>query len=137
MTQIIAVSKAGTNVLTNTDPNGFNYSSDYNTLKYYAAGSIQLIGSAAFPSTNRFFGTVTHNLNYFPYYGVFVNPSASPTRFYPNSFIQVGAGVVEYATAFAGTADLRLMYEITNTSGGTVFGTVTFYYKLFRNNVGL
>ena len=40
MTQIIAVSKAGENVLTATDPNDFIFHSSYNTFKIVASGSL-------------------------------------------------------------------------------------------------
>jgi hypothetical protein len=40
MTQIVAVSKAGENVLTATDPNDFIFHSTYNTFKIVASGSL-------------------------------------------------------------------------------------------------
>lgn len=138
MSYKIAVSKAGTDVLIGTVPNAFNYSSDYNTLKYYAVGSIQLSGSAVFPNTTTKFGTLTHNLGYIPFFAFSVNSSAGGTgQFYPYGYVNVGAGITQITSAAAGTGDIRFKYDIINTSSGTVFGTVTFFCKIFRNNTGL
>lgn len=40
-------------------------------------------------------------------------------------------------SASIGTSDIRFMYRITNGGGGTATGTATFFYKIFRNNIGL
>lgn len=136
MTFKVAVSKAGINVGTATQANSFNYSSDYNTLKYYAAGNITIVGSAISGNTNRFYGTFTHGLGYIPFFAFFVNAS-SGTGYYPYGYVNVGAGVTEYTSASANGTNIRFLYEINNTNGGTAFGTVTFFYKIFRNNTGL
>ncbi len=136
MTYKIAVSKSNIDVGTATSPNSFNYSSDYNTLKYYAVGSIQLSGSAIFPNTTTKFGTITHNLGYIPFFAFSVNAGAGSV-YYPYGYVNVGAGVTEKTSVAAGTSDIRFKYDITNTSSGTVFGTVTFFLKIFRNNTGL
>lgn len=134
----IASSKAGVNVGTATAPNDFNYSSDYNTLKYYTAGTIRVAGSAVFPNTNRYFGTITHGLGYYPFFSFFATDDSSATNFYPYGFVAVGAGgLTRTACARMGTNTMRFMYKITNASSGTISGTATFYYKIYRNNTNL
>jgi len=135
MSEKIVVVKAGFDATTETNPNNMNYSSDYNTLKYYAAGSTQLIGSAVFPNTNNYFGTILHNLGYYPYFSVYVN-DATNSIYYPNSYRNVGAGLTQYSTLLMGSTALVFFMSLTNTSGGTLFGTANFYYKLFINNLG-
>ncbi|MDE2026119.1 MAG: hypothetical protein KGJ07_06500, partial [Patescibacteria group bacterium] len=58
MTEILAASKAGYNVLTETDPNNFIFHSSYNTFKILVSGTASI---AATTGNNTI--TVTHNMN--------------------------------------------------------------------------
>ena len=132
----IAVSKSGIDAGTATVAQDFNYNSDYNTLKYYSAGSLQLIGTAVFPLTSRKYGTITHNLGYSPFTVIFANPGGNPTRFYPFGVI-TGNQVTETTSMSIGTDIIRIMYKIVNGDIGIFVGTVTVWYKIFRNNLGI
>ena len=140
MSQVIAVSKEGIDVsgTAGTVPNNLNYSSAYNTLKYYTSGSVQLSATAAFGDTTERYGSVIHDLGYVPFFNVMINDIGAPTRFYQNSYFDVGSGAVtKNSTVFGGTDTLDFYFMLQNFSGGTLSGTVTFYYKIFRNNLGL
>ena len=67
MTQILAVSKAGVNVLTATDPNDFIFHSSYNTFKILAEGTLLTQTVDADPKTFTF----AHGLGYAPNFYAF------------------------------------------------------------------
>lgn len=136
MSEKILISKDGVNAGTATSPNDLNYSSDYNSLKYYTAGSIQVIGTAGFPFTTRSYGTIAHNLGYYPFSMCLVNSGSDPTSFYPFGAI-LGNEIVQYSSMSIGTSIIRFTLRITNGGGGTAIGTSTFYYKIFRNDLNL
>src|SRR3990167_9593174 len=62
MTQILATSKQGINVLTATNPNDFLFHSQYNSLKIVATG----VFSQAVPATTDAEYSFAHNLSYTP-----------------------------------------------------------------------
>ena len=63
MTQIIAVSKAGKNVLEITSPNDFIFHSEYNTLKIIAEPVVQKSVPAG---ENEIYTLLAHGLSYTP-----------------------------------------------------------------------
>jgi len=63
MTQIIAVSKAGKNVLSITNPNDFIFHSEYNTLKIIAEPVVQKSVPAG---GNAIYTLLAHGLSYTP-----------------------------------------------------------------------
>ena len=133
MTQKIVLSKEGVDAGTATDPNDLTFSSDYNTFKYYASGSIQLDFTVGTPIDIR--GTVNHNLGYIPVFNTYVNDTfISSTEYYPAplAFEDV-SGFIRYMT-YANTADLEFVITAT---GNSTASTVTFDYKIFRNDTGL
>lgn len=66
MTQILAVTKSGKNVLTETDPNSFIFHSAYNTFKIIAHGTASVnIGDTGGMSVGQ--TTVAHGLSYVPF----------------------------------------------------------------------
>lgn len=140
MSYKIAISKNGIDVGTAILPNDFNYSSDYNTLKYYTGGTITLAGTAigAFTTTTTQ-GIISHDLGYIPFFTVYMNPpELSSGPYYPNGYANLGAGANDYASAFCGTANLVVFIRLENgAGGGTQTGTATFIYKIYRNNLGL
>ena len=63
MTQIIAVSKAGKNVLTTTSPNDFIFHSEYNTLKIIAE---PVINQSVPAGATAIYPLLAHGLSYTP-----------------------------------------------------------------------
>lgn len=123
----LSVSKENINVGTATDPDDLNYSSDYDTLKYYKAGSIQLAYNGSNVS-----GTVSHGLGYVPFFTAYVN-NLSPSNTWsmvPQTFSDFGAYL--YLNAYANTANIYFTVETASA-----VNTATFYYKIFRNDTGL
>lgn len=138
----IVVAKTGFNALTETDPNNLAYSSQYNTLKYYASGSLTINVNA---SANTFYSltnNVTHNLNFLPFAVVFGNQPKNMTGYAPlalnYSFTDDGVGNtwfrhlrfwVTSTKLFVGAEGLRIV------SGDSY--TATFYYKIYRNKLNI
>lgn len=133
MSYEIVVSKPGNNVLTTTAPDDLIYSSQYNTLKYHAQGSISVTLTAGTPSVGL--GTINHNLGYFPFYGAYAQDYFySPVRYYPLGFRLTGGGQYIYLGAYVGTTDLVFRAE-ESALGSTV--TWICHYKIYRNNLNL
>jgi hypothetical protein len=127
MTKKIIIAKTGFNALTETDPNNLIFSSDYNTLKYYLSGSVELSVDGADASTS-----ITHNLGFVPFFVVYVN-TLSPVGTWsmvPQTFNDLGAYL--YMFAYADTT--KIYFQIETASA---VNTMTFYYKIFKNNLGL
>lgn len=144
----IKISKAGYNALTETDPNNLVFSSDYNTLKYWKAGSVDVEGSVAYyDSYTDFFGTfyrfrkevtVAHNLGFKPFFVAFVNRFPGTTSEYhmvPGQFFDFLAYVT--ANVYADSTYLYFVVEWNGTVSPSTLPTYTFKYKIFRNNTGL
>jgi hypothetical protein len=132
MSEKIIISKPGFNAGTESNPDNLIFSSDYNTLKYYASGSINV----AYNDNNTIYiGTVSHNLGYIPFFMTYVPTGGQPTLFNltPDNR-QTGAGA-EYYNAYADSANLYFTAFKNKSSG--IGGTETFYYKIFKNNLGL
>jgi len=133
MTQLFRISKAGNDVLgTSTNPDDYIFSSSYNTLKYYQAGSISLtVGSVS--SGTIIEGTAAHNLGYFPFYQAYINISGS-ANYYPASYgSSAGGGNNFIAQAYISTANIYFKID-TNYHNSTT--TYVMYYKIFKNNLG-
>jgi hypothetical protein len=131
VSQVIKISKPGINVGTATNPNDLVYSSEYNSLKYYTSGTINLTVSGTTAE-----GTVAHNLGYYPFFLVYTNYFASlfDTGVYnmcPGTF-KGGPGFYTFVNAYAGTQNI---YFRVDTNSANV--TYTFRYVIFRNNLGL
>lgn len=128
MTQVIRVSKEGKNVGTVSDPNDLSYASDYNTLKYYASGTTNVV-----PISGQAWGTVAHNLGYVPFFVAYASGLAPDTDAFSMCPQTLDAMIVYYHyDAFAGTSNLFFRVDTNDP-----FGTVTFRYFIFRNNLGL
>jgi hypothetical protein len=143
----IIIAKTGFNVLTETDPNNLNFSSDYNTLKYYlSSGFTQSINFANFynSESNPPFGTwyyhsketvVAHNLGYVPFFVAYVKGFGGADKYNmcPGTFSDFL--YFTYAQAYADSNNLYFRTEIRNdsNSGST---TQDYIYKIFKNNLG-
>lgn len=121
------LSKPTFNALTETDPDNLVFSSEYNTLKYYVSGTVQLSVSAADAETN-----VTHGLGYVPFFLVYYKHPAFTTRF--SMTPDVFEDVVNYSYIEA-YADNDKIYFTTHTNSLTA--TLDFYYKIFKNSTNL
>ena len=124
MTQTIAVSKAGNNVLTATDPNDFIFHSNYNTFKIIATGIASFIGVAAGIYTK----TISHGLGYIPIVEAFFLCDSNPEviksgyqQFYTSPYDDIifwelrvdEDNVIFYGRNFmSGTHDLYFKYYI-------------------------
>lgn len=134
MTQVAIVSKEGYDAVTETNPNNLTFSSQYNTLKYYSSGTINVTVAGTTAE-----GTVTHGLGYVPFFTAMVNKFASGVddtiyNMCPGTFRSTfpPPTVFTFACAYAGTGDLRFRVD---TGGGSA--TYTFRYFIFKNNIGL
>ena len=132
MSEEIVISKPGFDATTTTVVDDLIFSSNYNTLKYATNGTYLMTTNTTTTAT------LAHNLGYVPYFQVFVNQFDVGTTL-------GGTGqfaVVEYynltspfraARAYADSANLYLSY---NTADTTTYNII-WYYKIFKNNLGL
>lgn len=141
----IEVAASGKNVLTDTNPDNFNFHSNYPTLKYYASGSYSM-GTI----TNTTIHTIPHNLNYIPVIIGFINDIAGFSSGASTNFCIMpyywGLGTIYnalqhtyadiFATIYADDTNIYLKVDYGDASVGTSISPV-FYYKLFKNNTGL
>lgn len=133
MSQKIIISKPTYNILTETNPDNLIFSSDYNTLKYYINGStsITIIGDGTDKYSET---TIAHNLGYVPFFIVYVDDFVNASAYYNivPSFNNT-LFIFREAHAYANTSNLYI--RMRNKSTYTY--TANFYYKIYRNNLGL
>jgi len=129
MTKKIVITKAGYDATTETNVDNQVFNSDYDTLKYYSSGYVDVTVSGSDAEQ-----TVTHNLGYIPFFIAFVNyyagASANNFNMVPGTFSDVGV----YDTAQAYADSTKLYFKVFTNSASLTF---RFYYKIFRNNTGL
>lgn len=148
MTQIIAVSKPGVNVLTATDADDFIFHSDYDTLKYDTQGTVTVTTDRAdyydsdpgsppiVPATYSHYTVeeFTHNLGYVPYFAGYFFLSGTTACQAPFAFGD--AGFFAYHAVYADTTKLYFVVHFNSTSNsGEV--TTDFSYRIFKNSLGL
>ena len=132
MSQVAIVSKPGFDAVTELNPNNLIFSSEYNTLKYYQSGTINVTTAGTTAE-----GTVSHNLGYVPFFIALVNQFAfvagtavNNYNMCPGTFRSTFPSLAyDYANAYAGTANLLFRVDTNVTSL-----TYTFRYFIFRNN---
>lgn len=134
MSQKIVVSKPGYNVLTETTVDNLIYSSDYDTLKYYASGSKTLSISSGDDHEET---TITHSLGYRPFFIAYLELDFSLGS---GKWSQVPLNIEDAytrATITVAANTTQLVFSAYNTDD--VFGDITFHfkYKIFRNDTGL
>lgn len=135
---VMKVAKPGINVLTNSDPEKFKFSSEYGTLKYYTKQSKQVTFTAGAP--NNFVSgsnTYNHALGYYPFVEVFVRVYiGSPSGNYEYCpFFASGASVAYSANYKITTSDIVVYGSVDGVSSSTwVFDFLIFVY---RNNLNL
>ena len=127
MSNKIVVAKEGYDALTETDPNNLRYDSQYDTLKYYKSGSVDLAVSAADAETS-----ITHNLGYIPLFIVYHNTPSASTRYSMTPFVFEDVSDYGYISAYADTT--KIYFTIHTNS---FVATINFKYKIFRNDTEL
>lgn len=128
MTTGFKISKPGYNALTETDPNNLVISSDFGTLKYHISGTVQLAVSGSSIETS-----VTHGLGYIPFFVTYYKNPALTTRF--SQTPEVFESLPSNYSYIESYADSTKVYFTVHTN--TLNATVTFHYKIYRNNLGL
>jgi len=129
MTQKIVISKPGYDATTETDPNNLIYSSDYDSLKYYASGEVQIDMSASGDIET----SVSHDLGYVPFFIAYYNYIPYSTDYSHIPFYSAGFGSWTTIDVYATTTKLYF----TVKKDGTPAITQSIVYKIFRNNTGL
>jgi hypothetical protein len=130
MTQILAVSKAGKNVLTETDPNSFIFRSAYNTFKILAHGTV----SVAVSDTGAYSvgqTTVAHGMSVIPFVIAFTKLPISG-----RACLSEAPEPTSYSVAASGYAvdATNIRFYITNHLSNT---TRTFVFSYFICEVPL
>jgi hypothetical protein len=141
----IVCSKLGVDVGTASNPDNFTYHSSYPTLKYATSGSFVMTNVHA-----TTYGTIAHNLGYYPFHVGFVNDfsgiantlmngntepvyAISPFYFGRSSIVIRNADIGGFVYADKNNIYFKAWFD-TNAVGTYSF---TFYYKIFKNNLGL
>ena len=134
--QSLVCTSAGYNALAETNPDNYNFHSGFQTLKYFQSGSLQMSNIS---STT--IGTIPHNLGYTPFFVVFAKTSDVGTGlyaiapFYENRSTLFLPNKDIAAFCFADSTNLYLKAWLDANANGTF--TFNFYYKIFKNNLGL
>lgn len=133
---VIEVAKDGYNVLTETNPNNLNYSSQYDTLKYYEQGIANITVPSSGGSPAEYESVVfTHNLGYKPNFTVILeDENQVPTQFYlmPFGF----ADFMFYLYFDVYVTNTELIFRADHSGLGDSI-PLKLHYKLFRNDLGL
>lgn len=129
MSNKIKIAKPGYNVLTETNPDNLIFSSDYNTLKYYLSGSITVNWT---DDGNLYTQTVAHNLGYIPFFIAFIQDGLYSAIVPENQQTVAGRN---YRNVYADATNLT--FAVQQNQGTGVSHSITFFYKIFKNNLGL
>lgn len=132
MSNKLVVAKPTFNVLTETNPDNLIFSSDYNTLKYAISGNYTM--SAVIATTNV---TIAHNLDYVPFFICYCNDFVAQPTYYglTEYFNTTPDAILKAARAYADSTNLYLSLNLGGAN--TVPYTVNWYYKIFKNSLGL
>lgn len=129
MTNRIIIAKTGYNALTETDPNHKIFDSQYGTLKYFVSGSGSLTITASGAGQVENTATVAHNLGYVPFFYGYVYDGST---YYINPVNSISGFDYEM---YADATNLYLYGSKFFFSAGSI--SLTFYYKIFKNDLGL
>lgn len=133
---ILKIAKEGINVLTNSDPEKFIFSSEYGTLKYYSKQTAQV----EFDANTAIAGntTINHNLGYYPFVEVFVKLSVNGTPVTGNyEYVPfAGAGIsIFYDANYKITTSSIVLYG-QEIGVSTSVWTFDFLIFIFKNDLG-
>ena len=123
MTQIIAVSKSGYNVLTETDPNNFIYHSLYNTFKIIATGTVDFTIDTYGSVVEK---TIAHGLTYIPLAHGFCRIGTVAKVFSPNQLLFDFFDEDFRFNAVASDAT-NIIFRFTNNKYSSVTAHVRYY----------
>ncbi|MDE2025148.1 MAG: hypothetical protein KGJ07_01510, partial [Patescibacteria group bacterium] len=132
----LKVAKPGHNVLNTKNPNNLNFSTDYNTLKYYLSGVLSIaVNESLLANTYSKTVTLTHGLGFYPVCLAYVQDDrmANPQ---PMGRFQAGSGASRSFYYTISKTQITFMvngFWLTTPDTYTVY----FYYKVFKNNIGL
>jgi hypothetical protein len=127
----IKIIKPTFELLTDDDPSHQIFNSDFNTLKYFTSGSVQVVVPSDDLAAKEVF---THSLEFFPYIEVYCRFDDVGDAFVYCPAEQNGATVTIQATYRITENDIEF---IVNTGGIASEITVTFKYFIFKNDLGL
>jgi len=132
MSKKIIVAKTGYSALTETDPDNLRFSSDYNTLKYYASGStsIRIVGDGSDQTTEA---SLSHGLGYVPYFVVFVSIPNWGDDYGYAPFRENTLAINVNVNGFATSSHLYFRFQNHSNNDYTAY----FYYKIYKNKTNL
>ncbi len=133
----LAVAAPGKSVIGETNPDNFNFHSYFPTLKYFTSNVYSMTVS------NTTVQVIPHNLGYVPFFIGFINDIGTIiTNGYAVSPYYLGQSTIGTpnkdiaAFVYADATNLYLKEYYQANAVGTV-KTFNFYYKIFKNNLGL
>jgi len=132
---VLKVGKSGVNVLTNSDPEKFKFTSEYGTLKYFLTGELSFTIDGDLDGNLETIGVAIfdHNLGYYPYVEVYVLNPIGQWEYCPT--YNGGASTAWQSFVIITSTQLKVYAEIAGFSSGGV----TFYFKYFiyKNDLAL
>jgi len=136
MSYKLVISKETKNALTETDPDNLIFSSEYNTLKYYTSGTINLnVTADPYEYEYKRTSSFSHDLGYYPFYVVYVKDDII-SNYQPVGRFQAGSGAVRSFYSYVTTTQLVVIAFGNAGLGGENY-TAVFKYKIFKNNLDL
>lgn len=132
----LKVAKPGHNVINTKNPNNLNFSSDFNTLKYDLSGVTSIAVNEG-SERNVYTKTVavTHGLNFYPVTIAYVQDDTMPNP-QPMGRFQAGSGASR--SFFFHITKTQIIFIINGSWLTTPDNyTAYFYYKIFKNDLGL
>lgn len=130
MSKKVILAKDGYNALTETDLRNLAIHSDYNTLKYFTSGVVEVARSGTTAS-----GEIAHNLGYVPFFIAYANWVPLETQYAQCPIFIAGGPAYTYVGAWADSSKIYFTIE-SNVSPASSY-TTRFAYKIFRNSLGL
>jgi hypothetical protein len=133
MAKKIVISKAGYDATSETNPNRLVFSSDYNTLKYYSSGYVDVNYDEDTGGSGTFYtATVAHGLSYIPFFYAYVDVDSSGT-FVPCPDLTAFMSIIQSFYAFADSTNIKFVCQMKGTSGDEK--TARFRYFIFKNKI--
>lgn len=131
MSKRIIVTKPGISANEVNDARDLTFDSDLESLKYYKEGSVGVSGGAGTTVQE-----VTHGLGYIPVFAAYIGPlqEGGDTNDYSMVPFVFASGLDFFFGSCWADAN-KLYFQIVHDFGSTL--SVTFYYKIFKNNTTL
>lgn len=133
---VLKVAKPGVDVLTNSDPEKFIFSSEFGTLKYFDKEE-SIVSFDANAGAIGGHGTITHNLGYYPFVEVFVRVYiGSPSGNYEYCPFAGAGATVFYDANYKITSTTIELYGQINGVSSSVWN-FDFLVFIYKNNLQL